>query len=83
MWCDSGSPACVHVFAPSVDTYTPLPQYELRELLASPVPTYTTSGRDWETATAPIDATGWFSNTAVKFRPLFSVLNNPPVAAAT
>jgi hypothetical protein len=65
-----------------VDTYTPLPQYALRELLPSPVPTYTTFGFDCETATAPIEITGWLSKIGTNVRPLFSVFHSPPDAVA-
>ena len=44
MWWVSVSPQCSQVLPPSEERYTPLPQLTEFRGLASPVPTYTTSG---------------------------------------
>src|SRR5262245_7651250 len=57
----------------------PFPHDEELRLLASPVPTHTTSGFFCHSATAPTDATASFSNTALQVVPRFPVLNSSPV----
>src|SRR5437764_1399609 len=66
MWCVSARPQLFHVLPPSVERYTPLPQLTEFRGLASPVPTYTTSGLPWHTATAPTHCVGWSSKTGLK-----------------
>jgi len=72
----------VHVRPASTDLYTPSPQPELCRLVASPVPTHTTLGLDWLTATHPIDATASLWKTGAKVVPLSVVFHSPPVALA-
>ena len=55
MALDSARPECVQVFPPSADLYTPSPWMMLPRSWTSPIPTYTTSGFDSATATAPTD----------------------------
>src|SRR4029450_13772918 len=76
-------PTCVQVAPASVERYTPLPQAELLRSFASPVPTHTTFGSDGATATAPMEATGCFSNTASNVAPFVLVFTRPPVASPT
>ena len=66
----------------STDLYMPFPWYEERELLASTVPTYTTLVSLCETATVPMEITGWLSKIDVQVIPLFVVFQRPPKAAA-
>ena len=74
---------CVHVRPASADLYDPSPEYELRALYDSPVPTQTTFGADGATATAPIDDTFWLSKIGSKVVPLFVVFQTPPFRVAT
>src|SRR5215469_14510399 len=78
----SSSPMCFHVLPPSADLLTPLPHDELCRLLASPVPTHTTSGSDCETVTSPMLDTGCSSKTGFHVMPLLTVLKRPPDAVA-
>jgi hypothetical protein len=73
---------CVKLAPALVDLYTPFPWYDERELFASPVPTYTTLLLLCETATAPIEITGWLSKIEDHVTPLFSVFQSPPEAVA-
>ncbi len=66
----------------SVDLKTPSPAVEARKMLASPVPTQTTSGSDPATARSPTDRVGMSSKTGSQVVPAFTVLKTPPVAAA-
>src|SRR5215218_3962900 len=59
----------------------PLPTDTLLRGLPSPLPTQTTSGLAWLTAMAPIDATGWSSNTGVQVSPPLTDFQTPPAAA--
>src|SRR5687768_10632853 len=61
----------------------PLPTDTLFRVLPSPVPTQTTSGFGWKTATAPIDATGWSSKSGSHVRPPLTDFQTPPEAAPT
>src|SRR5690349_25132398 len=81
MCCDFGSMGPDHVRPASVDLYTPAPHDELRMLLASPVPTQTTSGFDGATSTAPTVPARTESKTGVQVTPAFVVFQTPPVAA--
>src|SRR5215471_11843810 len=73
-----------HVLPPSVVLYTPSPQDELWRVFASPVPTHTTFGLDFDTAIAPIDIiASTRSKIGVHETPPFTLLNTPPLAAAT
>ena len=83
MWCVSASPQCFHVLPPSAERYTPLPQLTEFRGFPSPVPTYTTSGFPWHTATAPMHCVGWSSKTEVKVVPPSVVFHTPPPAVAT
>src|SRR5262245_32665772 len=70
------------VLPPSIDLNTPSPIDTLRRILASPVPTQTTSGFDGATATAPKHSVDCWSKTGVQFFPSSVVFHKPPVAAA-
>ena len=83
MCCVFGSIGFDHVFPPSVDLNTPTPHDELRMLLASPLPTHTTSPLDGAAATAPTEPTPIESETGVHEMPPFVVFQMPPVATAT
>src|SRR2546430_16980383 len=73
---------CVHVLPASVDLYTPSPGMMLPRMHDSPVPMKTTSGRDSETATAPIEELViWPSVTGAHFTPPSVVFHRPPPAA--
>lgn len=74
---------CAQVLPPSRLLYTPSPQAtELREE-ASPVPTYTMSGFDGATATAPRETVFSRSKTGLKVVPALTVLKSPPLPVAT
>src|SRR6185312_14285992 len=75
----ASSPTWVHVFPASVDLYTPLPKPVESRSVHSPLPTYTVSGAEAATATAPIDATGLASNTGSHTRPASIVFHRPPL----
>src|SRR5512138_1197272 len=81
MCCVSPSPMCVQVLPASVDLYMPLPYPAESRSVDSPLPTYTTSGADGATASAPIDATGCESNTGVQTRPVSIDFHTPPFTA--
>ena len=57
----SFKPTFCHVSPPSVDRYTPSPEFDEFRSLASPVPTQTTSEFDGATASAPIESMGCLS----------------------
>ena len=83
MCCDLGSIGLDQVLPPSVDLNTPTPHDELRMLLASPLPTHTTSPLEGAAATAPMDPTPMESDTGVQASPPLVVFQTPPVATAT
>src|SRR3954452_19536567 len=58
----------------------PLPIETLLRGFPSPVPTQTTSGLAWLMAMAPIEATGWSSNTGVQVSPPLTDFQTPPAA---
>jgi len=72
-----------HVLPPSEVLYTPQPALELRKILASPVPTQTTSGFFGSMAMSPIEAVGISSKTGSKVVPSFTDFHTPPVAEPT
>src|SRR5205085_7480331 len=78
MCCVSSRPRCVHVLPASVDLYMPLPKPTESRSVDSPLPTYTTSGFDGATASAPIDATGCESKIGIHVRPALIVFQTPP-----
>src|SRR5690349_11695443 len=73
----ASSPMFFHEPPPSSERYTPLPQPEELRPFASPVPSHTSSGFFWNTATAPVLATASVSNTACQVVPWLFVLNSP------
>src|SRR3974390_3111393 len=81
MCCVSRSPMLLHVAPPSVDLYTPSPQYALRVRELSPVPTQTTLPFDGATATAPTEAIPAASVTGSHVVPLLTLRHTPPVRA--
>ena len=83
MCCVFGSIGLDHVLPPSIDLNTPTPHDELRMLLASPLPTHTTSPFDGAAATAPMEPTPMESETGIQARPPLVVFHTPPVATAT
>src|SRR5437763_4380178 len=75
-------PTRVHVLPASAVLYTPSPGMMLPRMHDSPVPMKTTSGRDSETATAPIEELViWPSVTGAHFMPQSVVFHRPPPAA--
>src|SRR5512139_2657681 len=61
----------------------PLPMETLLRVHASPVPTQTVSVLRLSISTAPIDCTGWLSNTGVNVVAPSSDFQTPPLAAPT
>src|SRR3954471_12214585 len=74
----SPRPMKLHVFPPSVVFQTPSPCETLPRSGYSPPPTYTTSGADGATATAPIVPPKYLSVTGAHDSPAFTDLNTPP-----
>jgi len=72
---------CVQESPPSVDFHTPLPIDTFERMELSPVPAHTIAGSVGDTARAPIECTGWSSNTGSQFRPASVVRQIPPLAA--
>src|SRR6185312_8483371 len=79
MCWESVSPIACQVLPPSVVLNTPLPEYELRALALSPVPTQTMFGSLWATASAPMDSTPALSNTGSQVTPPLVVFHTPPL----
>ena len=79
----SARPMCAQVLPPSADLKTPMPAWELRKMLCSPVPTQTMFGSDGARAMSPTAAVAMFSKTGVQVVPSFSVFQTPPEAEAT
>src|SRR6476619_2543554 len=76
------NPTCVQVLPASVDLSTPSPAMLLPRMHDSPIPMYTTSGFDSDTATAPTDALfTWPSVTGVQLMPPSVVFHSPPPTA--
>src|SRR4029077_1035177 len=75
-------PTWVQVFPASVDLYTPSPRLMLPRMHDSPMPIYTTSGFESDTATAPTDELLiWPSVTGFQLRPPSTVFQRPPPTA--
>src|SRR3954462_6644617 len=74
----SPRPMKLHVFPPSVVFQTPSPCETLPRSGYSPPPTYTTSGADGATATAPMVPPKYLSVTGAHDSPAFTDLNTPP-----
>src|SRR4249920_38602 len=75
-------PTCVQVLPASVDLYTPSPGMMLPRMHDSPMPMYTTSGFESDTATAPTDELLiWPSVTGAQFSPASVVFHRPPPTA--
>ena len=75
------SPMWVQVSPPSVDFQAPFPIETFERIEVSPVPAHTTAWSLGATARAPMECTGWSSNTGRQCRPASSVFQMPPVAA--
>ena len=79
----ASSPIRVQVSPASVDLYTPCPIEMWLRIFPSPVPAQTMFGFVGETASEPIDCTGWSSNISSQFTPPSVVLYTPPEADPT
>src|SRR5215213_6456408 len=74
----SPSPTKAQVFPPSVVFQTPSPCETLPRMGYSPPPTYTTSGAEGATSTAPIVPPKYLSVTGAHDWPALIDLNTPP-----
>src|SRR6185437_1920882 len=79
MCCESARPIACQVLPPSLVLKTPRPEYELRALALSPVPTQTVFGSLGAIASAPMDSTPALSKTGVQVTPPFVVFHTPPL----
>src|SRR3954468_18850874 len=72
------SPMYAHVFPPSTVFHTPSPCETLPRMGYSPPPTYTTSGAEGATSTAPMVPPKYLSVTGAHDSPAFTDLKTPP-----
>ena len=72
---------CAQVSPPSVDFHAPLPIETFDRMDDSPVPAHTMAWSLGATASAPMECTGWSSNTGSQLSPASSVRQMPPLAA--
>jgi hypothetical protein len=79
----SVSPMWVQLSPPSVLFQIPAPAWELRKMLASPVPIQTMSWSEGARARSPMEVVTWSSKTGVQVTPSLSVLHTPPEAPPT
>ena len=77
-----GPVASAQVLPPSIDLRMPRPKLESSELLASPVPAYTTRGLLLLTAMAPIDKVFCASVNGIQVVPPLVVFHTLPPADA-
>jgi hypothetical protein len=83
MRSDSGRPMFSQVAPESKDLKMPAPTETELRVHASPVPTQTVLGRLGSRAMAPMDCTGWRSNTGWNVVPPSVDFHTPPLAAPT
>ena len=74
---------CCQVLPASADLKIPTPAFELRKMLASPVPNQTMFGSDGATSTLPPCTDAAWSKLGSNVVPSFSVFHRPPEAVAT